>query len=102
MRNARISVNGKLAGILQELGDNKYRFIYEPNYQGPPISLTTPLTKNTYEFHHFPPFFEGLLPEGAMLDALLRKYKLDKNDYFGQLLKIGQDTVGAVTIEELK
>ncbi len=36
-----------------------------------------------------------------MLDALLRKYKIDRNDYFGQLIKVGQDVVGAVTIEEI-
>ena len=102
MRNAKILINGTLAGILEDLGQDQYRFTYEPDYQGPPISLALPLKKNVYEFNHFPPFFEGLLPEGNMLEALLRKYKLDKKDYFGQLLKIGQDTVGAVTIMELK
>ncbi|RYW70038.1 toxin HipA, partial [Legionella pneumophila] len=43
-----------------------------------------------------------LLPEGIMLEALLRKYKIDKNDYFGQLIIVGQDVVGAVTIEEIR
>ncbi|WP_156812382.1 HipA N-terminal domain-containing protein [Legionella tunisiensis] len=45
--------------------------------------------------------FEGLLPEGIMLEALLRKYKIDRNDYFGQLILVGRDVVGAVTIEGL-
>ncbi|WP_415271059.1 hypothetical protein [Legionella pneumophila] len=27
---------------------------------------------------------------------------MDKNDYFGQLILVGQDVVGAVTIEELR
>jgi serine/threonine-protein kinase HipA len=58
-----------------------------------------PIKNSQYEFNQFPPFFDGLLPEGPLLDALLRKYKLDKNDFFEQLVKVGQDVVGAVTIE---
>lgn len=103
MRKARVSVNGIEAGILEELENKKYKFTYQADYQGAPVSLTMPLkTKKVYEFDKFPPFFEGLLPEGILLDALLRKYKLDKNDYFGQLLQVGHDVVGAVSIEELK
>jgi serine/threonine-protein kinase HipA len=102
MRKASIRVNGIKAGILKELENGKYIFIYDTDYEGPPVSLTMPLIHKMYEFDKFPPFFEGLLPEGPMLEALLRKYKLDKNDYFGQLVKVGQDVVGAVTIEGLK
>ncbi len=61
-----------------------------------------PLTKKLYYFSHFPAFFEGLLPEGMLLEALLQKYKIDRNDYFAQLLTIGRDVVGAVTIEEIQ
>ncbi len=99
---ARVLVNEKAAGVLEKIKQDHYRFTYEDNYEGPPVSLTMPLQKNAYEFDRFPPFFEGLLPEGIMLEALLRKYKLDKNDYFGQLIKVGQDVVGAVTLEEME
>ncbi|KTD58721.1 HipA protein [Legionella sainthelensi] len=102
MRKACISVNGIRAGILEELEGKKYQFTYLNDYQGAPVSLTMPLTNKVYNFDVFPPFFEGLLPEGIMLEALLRKYKIDKNDYFGQLILVGQDVVGAVTIEELR
>lgn len=102
MRKACVLVNGTKAGILKELQRDKYQFIYVDNYCGAPVSLTMPVINKTYEFDIFPPFFEGLLPEGVMLEALLRKYKLDRNDYFGQLLIVGKDVVGAVTIEDLK
>lgn len=102
MRKARVRVNGAEAGILEELEKEKYKFTYNSDYQGAPVSLTMPATKQVYEFDKFPPFFDGLLPEGMMLEALLRRYKLDKRDYFGQLLKVGEDVVGAVTIEELR
>lgn len=102
MRKASVSVNGLKAGILEELETDSYQFSYLNDYQGAPVSLTMPLTTRVYHFQKFPPFFEGLLPEGTMLEALLRKFKLDRNDYFGQLIIVGQDVVGAVTIEELR
>lgn len=100
MRKANVLVHGVHAGILEELDKGKYQFIYSDNYYGAPMSLTMPLINKVYNFDVFPPFFEGLLPEGMMLEALLRKCKLDRNDYFGQLILVGHDVVGAVTIEE--
>jgi serine/threonine-protein kinase HipA len=97
VRKARVFVHGIEAGVLEQ--DSNYIFTYHSKYQGAPVSLTMPLLNKRFEFDVFPPFFEGLLPEGAMLEALLRKYKIDRNDYFGQLLQVGQDLVGAVTIE---
>ena len=102
MRRAIVRVNNMRAGILEELGGGKYRFDYESDYVGAPVSLTMPIKNQQYEFHVFPPFFEGLLPEGALLEGLLRKCKLDKNDYFGQLLQVGSDVVGAVSVEEMQ
>lgn len=100
MKKAHVFVNHVFAGILEELPENKYRFSYDDNYSDSPISLTLPIQQKVYEFNQFPAFFEGLLPEGIQLEALLRKYKLDKNDYFGQLLQVGGDLVGAVTVKE--
>ncbi len=99
MRKVNVLVNGIKAGLLEELESDHYKFTYNDNYNLAPVSLTMPLTKRIYEFEHFPSFFEGLLPEGVMLDGLLRQYKLDKHDLFGQLIQVGQDLVGAVTIE---
>lgn len=102
MRKASIRVNSVYAGILEETENGTYRFTYHDDYIGAPVSLTMPLMNKIYEFDAFPPFFEGLLPEGMMLEVLLRKFKLNKNDYFGQLLKVGGDVVGAVTIERIE
>lgn len=101
MRIAKVFFQAMLAGYLREAEDGRgYRFEYTPEYAGPPISLTMPVQTATYMFQEFPPFFDGLLPEGAQLAALLRLYKLDRDDKFGQLLLVGADTVGAVTITE--
>ncbi len=101
MRIADVFFQNIPAGQLIELKmDSHYLFTYAPNYTGSPISLAMPLQSDAYEFDTFPPFFDGLLPEGFQLEALLRHEKLDQNDKFGQLLQIGSDTVGAVTIHE--
>jgi len=95
-------VNGIDAGILEERNrGTEYIFRYHRAYGGPPVSLTMPTKEHEYEFNRFPPFFDGVLPEGVMLDGLLRQRKIDRNDLFSQLLAVGSDLVGAVTVEEM-
>ena len=98
MRHAEVFFDKVLAGHLTEVSSREYLFQYEPGYDGPPISLTMPVRRDAYSFDSFPPFFDGLLPEGFQLEALLRQKKLDRGDRFGQLLVIGSETVGAVTV----
>ena len=102
MRKAIILVHGKRAGVLIEEGRSSYEFIYDDMYEGEAVSLTMPLANKKYSFAKFPSFFEGLLPEGIMLEGLLKIGKIDKNDYFSQLIATGNDLVGAVTVKELK
>jgi serine/threonine-protein kinase HipA len=59
-----------------------------------------PVATRAYDFDEFPPFFDGLLPEGFQLDALLRQRKIDASDFFSQLVAVGGDLVGAVTVDE--
>lgn len=100
-RKALISVNGTPAAEFIALKKG-FEIKYFPTYSGQPISLTLPFEVETYTFKSFPAFFDGLLPEGIMLEVLLKKYKLDADDYFSQLLTVGADLVGAVTVEEIK
>ena len=103
MRSAAVSVHGHLAGTLSEIDRNRaYRFTYESDYQGPPVSITLPVRSEPYEFDRFPCFFDGLLPEGAQLEALLRTAKIDRDDPMQQLLTVGGDLVGAVTVAPLE
>lgn len=100
MKKARIFVDNKLAGELQEIVRGKnYRFIYLETYRGQSVSLEMPTHKSMYEFDCFPPFFEGLLPEGMMLESLLRQTKIDRHDLMSQLITVGRDLVGNVTVE---
>lgn len=102
MRKAKVYNFGIPAGELIEIEPgSKYKFVYFNDYKGYPISLTMPVNKKEYEFNEFPPFFDGLLPEGVQLEALVRQMKIDKNDYFSQLVCVGKDLVGSVTVEEV-
>ncbi len=99
MRKAITFIHGIQAGFFIENDNNTFTFIYENEYNAEPVSLTMPVNQKNYLFNNFPPFFEGLLPEGIMLEGLLKINKLDKNDYFSQLIAVGNDMIGAVTVK---
>jgi serine/threonine-protein kinase HipA len=102
MRKAKVFVKGVEAGILTEIVQGKeYVFEYPDDYVGLEVSRTMPTREKVYKFDRFPPFFEGLLPEGIQLEGLLKIRKIDKHDYFSQLIAIGEDMVGVVTVKEV-
>jgi len=101
MRKAEVFVRNKAAGILSELIPGKeYTFEYIDGYQGHPVSLTMPVVQKRYSFNRFPPFFDGLLPEGFQLEGLLNQSNIERDDFFSQLMLVGNDMVGAVTVKE--
>jgi serine/threonine-protein kinase HipA len=103
MRSAKVFVCNVEAGILFEvIFEKEYRFEYKEGYCGYPVSLTMPLLSKIYTFERFPPFFDGLLPEGNQLEGLLKLGKVDLNDHFSQLMLVGNDMVGAVTVKEME
>jgi serine/threonine-protein kinase HipA len=103
MRKAKVFVKGFEAGILSEIKPGtEYIFKYNSGYSGPEVSRTMPPSQKSYSFAQFPPFFEGLLPEGIHLEGLLNLNKIDRNDFFSQIVAVGEDVVGAVTIKEIK
>ena len=100
MAKAKVFNHGIFCGCLNEVVRGKeYSFLYSVEYNGEPVSLTMPVSKREYKFDEFPPFFDGLLPEGFNLDALCRRMKVDKDDSFRLLLIVGKDVVGSVTVE---
>jgi len=102
MRKAKIFVRGIDAGTLTELIQGKeYAFEYLNEYDGIEISRTMPINIKIYKFDKFPPFFDGLLPEGIQLEGLLKIRKIDKHDFLSQLIAVGEDLVGAVTVKEI-
>ncbi|MBQ3417873.1 MAG: HipA N-terminal domain-containing protein [Ruminococcus sp.] len=103
-RMARVLVRGIPAGILCET-DAGYSFSYDPGYlasENPsPVSLTLPLTEKEYESKTLFAFFDGLIPEGWLLDVVVRNWKLSEKDRFGILLVACKDPIGNVSIREV-
>jgi serine/threonine-protein kinase HipA len=99
MRKAIVYVHNNRAGVLAEVSPTEYYFEYDDNYKGDSVSLTMPINQKKYCYNSFPPFFDGLLPEEFMLEGLLKNANIDANDYFSQLIAVGDNLVGAVTVE---
>lgn len=103
-RIARVLVRGIPAGVLSET-DAGYAFEYYPGYlaseKPSPVSLTLPLTDKVYESKTLFSFFDGLIPEGWLLDVVVRNWKISEKDRFGILLVACKDPIGNVTIREV-
>jgi len=101
MRKAKVIYKRKHAGMLEEV-DNGYRFTYNSSYinngNAVPISATLPLQKKVYESRILFPFFDGLIPEGWLLDIAEKNWKLNARDRMGLLLACCKDCIGAVSI----
>ncbi len=90
-----------LAGIIAET-DEGYEFSYEEDYlaeeYAKPVSLTLPLAKEKYKSKVLFAFFDGLIPEGWLLNLATAHWKVKRNDRFELLLLTCRDTIGAVTV----
>lgn len=101
MRKANVYFGNRLAGHLYDLDDH-FEFVYEEGYlqDGFPISVTLPLQKEAFVSKTLPSFFDGLIVEGWLLDAATHNWKINPNDRMGLLLRVGKDSVGAVSVME--
>lgn len=101
MRSANVYMDNKLAGRLWQDEDG-YHFRYSESYRqgdnAQPISVTMPLTELNYESTTLFPFFDGLIPEGWLLDISATAWKLNPRDRMGLLLACCKDCIGAVSI----
>lgn len=101
MRRAEIHVAGRLAGVLTE-GDHEYTFTYEraflENVNAIAISLSLPLQTESFTDKRLFPFFDGLIPEGWLLDIAEQTWKLNSHDRMGLLMACCRDCIGAVSV----
>ena len=100
--SVEIFVNKTKAGLLERTNDGEYLFTYDQKFleeSSEPISLTMPLREEPYVSEVLHPFFDGLIPEGWLLDLAIRNWKLKQSDRF-ELLKVTcADAVGAVSVK---
>jgi len=105
MRRAEIYYKDVLAGTLTETNDGEYVFQYDKNYisRYPKqfLTFTMPVTEEKYVDKRLFPFFEGLIPEGWLLEIASKNWKLNQNDRMGLLLACCQNCIGAVSVKPL-
>ncbi|RYG01995.1 MAG: phosphatidylinositol kinase, partial [Chitinophagaceae bacterium] len=62
------------------------------------LTFTMPVRKEVYKQNRLFPFFEGLIPEGWLLDIASKNWKLNPNDRMGLLLACCHECIGAVSV----
>ena len=100
-KTGKIFYAEKLAGFISET-DAGYEFAYDKEYladpMAKPVSLTLPLQQYPYHSKTLFAFFDGLIPEGWLLNIAKEHWKVQNNDRFELLLLTCRDTIGAVTV----
>jgi serine/threonine-protein kinase HipA len=105
MRKAEVHYQNELAGLLTETDDGHYIYQYNENYikkyPSQFLSFTMPVRTNPYKDKQLFAFFEGLIPEGWLLDIASKNWKINPNDRMGLLMVCCQNCIGAVSIKPI-
>lgn len=105
MRKAKIFYDTIFCGILTETNDGDFTFQYNidyvKNHPNQFITFTIPVREGLYRENRLFPFFEGLIPEGWLLDIASKSWKINTNDRMGLLLACCQNCIGAVSVEPI-
>lgn len=105
MRQARIYYDKVFCGLLTETNEGDFTFKYHDDYinQYPKqfITFTMPVSNTEYRDKRLFAFFEGLIPEGWLLDIASNSWKINRNDRMGLLLACCKNCIGAVSVEPI-
>ena len=97
MKQAVVFLRDRKAGVLTE-DENGYTFQYDRDFllsdDAEAISLTLPLSEKPFHDKVLFPFFDGLIPEGWLLDIAEKSWKIDVRDRM--------DCIGAVGVEPIR
>ena len=104
MKQGNVYYKNVLAGIVRE-DENGFMFQYDSGYlvreDARPVSLTLPLREEPYVSQVMFPFFDGLIPEGWLLDVAVESWKINPRDRMQLLLTCCRDCIGAVSVEQI-
>jgi serine/threonine-protein kinase HipA len=104
MKQAEVRLFDRRVGIICET-DEGFEFYYDKAYVLIPgaeaISLTLPIRNESYKSPVMFPFFDGLIPEGWLLEIVQQNWKLNPKDRMELLLTCCKDCLGAVSVERI-
>lgn len=106
MQQGNVLRNKKHVGVIGRRDDGVYFFQYDEHYladtMSKPISVRLPLQKEAFYSNYLFSFFSQLLAEGSLKELQCKEHRIDAEDDFSRLLKTAKDdTIGAITIEEI-
>lgn len=105
MKKGRVYYQDRVAGVISEDSDG-FRFVYDEAYlaleDAHAISRTLPLQSEPFCSQTMFPFFDGLIPEGWLLDIALDSWKISVRDRMSLLLACCKDCIGAVHVEPIE
>ncbi len=105
MRKGSVYYKNIFAGVIVENEDG-YTFHYDIEFinspSAKPISLTLPIQKQIYQSKVLFPFFDGLIPEGWLLNIAIANWKINPRDRFGLLLTLCYDCIGCVSVKAIE
>lgn len=104
MNKVPIYYKDLLAGELEHKADGRFIFTYNQVYlrsDKPELSLTLPKREEPFEAATLFPFFDGLIPEGWLLNLASNELRLNPlRDRFELLSNLCHDAIGAVHVGE--
>jgi serine/threonine-protein kinase HipA len=100
-KKGKVYYKNSFAGIIEE-NDDGYFFTYDNEYlknnEAKPISLAMPLKQERFHSKTMLPFFDGLIPEGWLLNIAEANWKINQRDRMSLLLAFCKDCIGAVSV----
>lgn len=100
-RSGNVFFKNEFCGTIHE-NDEGYFFEYDREYlkkaDAEAVSLTLPLQQNAFQSKTLFAFFDGLIPEGWLLEIAGKNWKLNYKDRMGLLLNCCKDCIGAVSV----
>jgi serine/threonine-protein kinase HipA len=101
MKKGLVYKKEKLVGMIWE-DENGYAFQYDKEYLSNPfygeVSKTLPIREEVFISNEMIPFFDGLIPEGWLLQIALENWKLNARDRMSLLLTLCKDCIGDISI----
>ena len=102
MKKADIYIGNHLCGLLSE-DNNGFHFKYDSEYMdmegAEPISPTMPFQEKEYTKEMMFPVFDGIIPEGWLLNIATNNWKLDPRDRMSLLIECCKDCIGNISVK---